>query len=440
MISIALYLLVFVINLRLQMKYGKVHAIILLFLVAGLCLTLLNLLLNFDNPVPFADISDAQSYLLYGERTAGNLMLLIERDYQYWGYILVLSLLYITSFGNWFLYVFSATLLNFVLFGALFTVLVIWSRKLFGLEVPSLFWYLVIFNPSVPLVALATTRDTFITFFTVLFLICMVNFLCRGFGLKGITLFLFSGFSLYFFRTSFVYLLSMTFVVTLFLSFLVKKRLWLFAVFVMVAYFFVLIVAPIRFVRPLVVLTGRDMEYVSSLTILGEEAVMSVTQAYSADKNELVRVAALRAIGRGPITFLGRSYLKGMYLNLGGFSTGFYESNILKVVLNIFKDLYRYWIVLPLIFFIVFTKRITDLGAKKWLVLLTLTSYLFALLMYSSKFGNWQTRNRLPLEILLVFGLLLVISDSSSVKIHKYIPFWLISNFLAFLYIILKPF
>jgi len=438
-IFIFIIIIVILLNKKKYVNILYYKKYLIFFLFSGFIFSLITPLLNFINNNNFIDISDAYYYFKKGIEISNNINFLSNLDVNYKGYSFILSTIYFTSFGNLYLYSFFSILLNFLLLTYLFLKLLMITEKR-KIRIKKIFIIFIIFNPANYLISLSTTRDIFILF--IIFNIFLELYFFKKTICNILKILIYMG-TLIFFRGEFLLIIVASifgvFIIKYNRYFLNKKKNILILISIVFVFVLMIYLLPISFTRSLLVAGGGDYELVEKS--FSSKNVLPPTLVYSLNKKEVANIISSRILERFPVGFFGGSYLKLSYMELSGeIYKGFYNSNILKSIFNIFYDIYRYWLIFPLIF-IFLLERIKILNKNFNKLYFSFSAYFLNIIIYTVKFGAIQVRNRHPFELIFLFSLFVYISENKiNLFNKKYLYSLITSNLFALLWVILDPF
>ena len=308
------------------------------------------------------------------------------------------------------------------------------------IRIKKIFIIFIIFNPANYLISLSTTRDIFILF--IIFNIFLELYFFKKTICNILKILIYMG-TLIFFRGEFLLIIVASifgvFIIKYNRYFLNKKKNILILISIVFVFVLMIYLLPISFTRSLLVAGGGDYELVEKS--FSSKNVLPPTLVYSLNKKEVANIISSRILERFPVGFFGGSYLKLSYMELSGeIYKGFYNSNILKSIFNIFYDIYRYWLIFPLIF-IFLLERIKILNKNFNILYFSFSAYFLNIIIYTVKFGAIQVRNRHPFELIFLFSLFVYISENKiNLFNKKYLYSLITSNLFALLWVILDPF
>lgn len=380
---------------RLAKKYDKIPVVV--FLLFGIILSIITPLLNYENPVQYSDISDAATYITFAEDlNVKSIVSVIPATigWQYVSYILLLRLLFIFSLRNRFLFVSSTFLLNFFAFSITLLFLQRFISEIIHKQVNSfdIKWWMLALNPGFILLSISTTRDSLISlsltgawFYASMF----AEKRDKKYVLKCLFFVLF----LMLFRAVYVAIfVSGIFMIVLIRKFRIVKNVPL-VIFLsaFIVFFALVLILPSNILESIFLPAGiesvineRFAENLRGLILL-KTSKMALVKAYT-------NLFVIRLLPN----LIGRSHLYDLYYYLTMQQSEFYYSNVIKAIFMFLYNFYRYILVLPIIInLFIAKKRYDGLDFLLWF-------YLFTLILYTVKFGGFQPRIRVVIEVLMI--------------------------------------
>lgn len=380
---------------RLAKKYDKIPVVV--FLLFGIILSIITPLLNYENPVQYSDISDAATYITFAEDlNVKSIVSVIPATigWQYVSYILLLRLLFIFSLRNRFLFVSSTFLLNFFAFSITLLFLQRFISEIIHKQVNSfdIKWWMLALNPGFILLSISTTRDSLISL-SLTGAWFYANMFAEKRDKKYVLKCLFFVLFLMLFRAVYVAIfVSGIFIIVLIRKFRIVKNVPLVMFLSAFIVFFVLVlILPSNILESIFLPAGIesviDERFAENLRglILSKTSKISLVKAY-------INLFVMRLFPN----LIGRSHLYDLYYYLTVQQSEFYYSNVIKAIFMFLYNFYRYILVLPIITNIfIAKKRYDSLDFLLWF-------YLFTLILYTAKFGGFQPRIRVVIEVLMV--------------------------------------
>lgn len=362
-------------------------------------LSLLSVYLSESNPVPFADISDASTYVLTAEKLAYKSLsisdIVVRLGIQYIPFVIILSFLYVTSLFNHLTFVLSTYLLNILL--------IFWGLYYLSKELKirnQWLSYLLYYNPGIFLISISTMRDPFIFFFSTILIVELIKFSQKCQNYKKI-IFAFLGLSL--FRILQAVVIITAFTIGILLG-KMKKPKHLIGKLIVAALLLIVFFLIMLFTLPTDILG-----IVLFPSFYGTEFDRFLVETFNLVRGNKISafLGYMRYIAiRLPITLIGRGPLSDVFVIATNVNSGFYYSNFVKSILMFLYDSFRLMIFFPvlLITFSIWKRKLskTDSGILLSLILL----YVLMGTIYTVKFYGFQPRIRVFIEM-AIFALCL---------------------------------
>ena len=378
----------------------------------GIILSLLSVYLSESNPVPFADISDAATYVLMAEKLVHKSLsigdIAMKLGVQYIPFVIILSFLYVASLFNHLVFVLSTYFLNILL--------IFWSLYYLSknLKIKNQWLsYLLYYNPGIFLISISTIRDPFIFFFSTILIVELIKFSKNYQNYKKI-IFAFLGLSLFRFLQSIVIII--TFLIGNWFGKMTKPRgfigKFIVVVLTLVVLFLVmLLILPTDILRIALFPSFYDTEF---------DRFLVETFNLVSDNRINAFLGYMKYIAfRLPFTLIGRGPSSDVFVIVTNVKAGFYYSNGVKSMLMFLYDSFRLMIFFPLLLITlsIWKRKLskTDFGILLSLILL----YVIMGTIYTIKFYGFQPRIRVFIEIMILAFCLNIYSKYRHTEIAK---------------------